>query len=209
MPSELQRYGRCLRMIRVAEATFNPGCASCSLATASPISCLIAWHGGQSILQLSSLLTPRFTGARLAGTVTAACVNAAAVPASANMQATCLHCKSQWAWTRHADNHESAQGYVVMALEHTDGSGSTAKMAGKRPPLFFSGWMSDEDRPRQIRYCSAICMLVCLPKLLAQHNLGPHFPVADAWTTLVHVCTHTRLHRHCPGARERLQADMP
>ena len=44
-----------------------------------------------------------------------------------------------------------AKGYVVMALEHTDGSGSTAKMAGKRPPLFFSGWMSDEDRPRQIR----------------------------------------------------------
>ena len=43
------------------------------------------------------------------------------------------------------------QGFIVMALEHTDGSGSTAKMAGKRAPLFFSGWMSDEERPRQIR----------------------------------------------------------
>ena len=172
MPSELHTIGHCNRLIRVAEAISHAGCASCSLATASTACCVVAWHGGQSILQLSPLLTPRFTGARLVGTVTAACVNTAAVPASANMQATFLHCKSQWAWTWHADNHASAQGYIVMALEHTGGSGSTAKMAGKRPPLFFSGWMSDEDRPRQIRYCTAICMLVCLSQLPAQQNLG-------------------------------------
>ena len=40
------------------------------------------------------------------------------------------HLLTQWA----------SMGFVVLAIEHTDGMGSTARLAGKRGWMYFKGW---------------------------------------------------------------------
>lgn len=44
-----------------------------------------------------------------------------------------------------------AQGFVVLAVEHADGSASTVKLAGKAGHKFYGGWLSEEERLGQTR----------------------------------------------------------
>ena len=45
------------------------------------------------------------------------------------------------------------QGFVVLALEHADGTAATVQLAGRAGHKFYSGWLSEEERLDQTR-CS-------------------------------------------------------
>ena len=55
------------------------------------------------------------------------------------------------------------QGYVVFAVEHADGTASTAKLAEGAGCLYYQGWGTEENRMRQTRY--AICFFCSRPDL--------------------------------------------
>jgi len=43
------------------------------------------------------------------------------------------------------------QGFVVLAVEHADGTAATVQMAGNLGSRFYSGWLSEEKRLAQTR----------------------------------------------------------
>ncbi|CAL8469911.1 g9453 [Coccomyxa elongata] len=43
-------------------------------------------------------------------------------------------------------------GFVVLAVEHADGTASTVQLAGKQGTRFYGGWLSEEERLAQTRY---------------------------------------------------------
>ena len=43
------------------------------------------------------------------------------------------------------------QGFVVLALEHADGTAATVQLAGRAGHKFYSGWLSEEERLDQTR----------------------------------------------------------
>lgn len=50
------------------------------------------------------------------------------------------------------------QGFVVLAVEHADGTASTVQLAGKQGTRFYGGWLSEEERLAQTR-----CPCITLP----------------------------------------------
>lgn len=44
------------------------------------------------------------------------------------------------------------QGFVVLALEHADGTAATVQLAGSAGHKFYSGWLSEEERLDQTRF---------------------------------------------------------
>ena len=47
-----------------------------------------------------------------------------------------------------------AQGFVVLALEHADGTAAACRLAGGRGWRYYSGWGSEAERARQTQ-CAA------------------------------------------------------
>ena len=44
-----------------------------------------------------------------------------------------------------------AQGFVVLAVEHADGTAATVQLAGGAGHHHYSGWLSEEERMDQTR----------------------------------------------------------
>lgn len=54
------------------------------------------------------------------------------------------------------------QGFVVLAVEHADGTAATVQLAGQQGARFYGGWLSEEERLAQTRCLSSTAPRSCL-----------------------------------------------
>lgn len=54
---------------------------------------------------------------------------------------------------RVTEDDSSHQGFVVLAVEHADGTAATVALAGKAGHRFYGGWLSEDERIAQTRRC--------------------------------------------------------
>lgn len=59
--------------------------------------------------------------------------------------------------------HFLLQGFVVLAVEHADGTASTVQLAGKQGTRFYGGWLSEDERLAQTRCPCVTPPFLCRP----------------------------------------------
>lgn len=59
------------------------------------------------------------------------------------------------------------QGFVVLAVEHADGTASTVQLAGRQGTRFYGGWLSEEERLAQTRCPCFTPLSSCTPAVEA------------------------------------------
>lgn len=82
------------------------------------------------------------------------------------------------------------QGFVVLAVEHADGTAATVQLAGGAGHKFYSGWLSEEERMGQTRHCP--CPLLTFPYCSASRS-SAHSCQSD-----VKACSHFNTISYCP-----------